>query len=40
MILKDLEKHTEHMSRKVSDVVQNIKYIEEEQLDDSDREGS
>lgn len=33
MILKDLEKHTEHMSKKVADIVQSIKDIEDEQLD-------
>ncbi|XP_068318398.1 protein FAR-RED ELONGATED HYPOCOTYL 3-like [Pyrus communis] len=36
IILKDLEKHTEHMSKKVSDTVQSIKEIEEEQSEDSD----
>ncbi|RVW35774.1 Protein FAR1-related sequence 12 [Vitis vinifera] len=40
MILKDLEKHTEHMSRKVSDIVQSIREIEEEQSEDSDKEWS
>ncbi|THF94772.1 hypothetical protein TEA_007160 [Camellia sinensis var. sinensis] len=29
MILKDLEKHTEHISNKVADIVQSIKEIEE-----------
>ena len=33
MILKDLEKHTEHISKKVADIVQSIKDIEDEQLD-------
>lgn len=36
MILKDLERHTEHMSQKVTDIVQSIKEIEEEQSEDSD----
>ncbi|KDP43846.1 hypothetical protein JCGZ_20856 [Jatropha curcas] len=36
LILKDLEKHTEHISKKVNDVVQSIREIEEEQSDDSD----
>ncbi|KAG8655458.1 protein FAR1-RELATED SEQUENCE 3 isoform X1 [Manihot esculenta] len=36
MILKDLEQHTEHVSKKVADVVQSIREIEEEQTDDSD----
>ncbi|KAL4632367.1 hypothetical protein ACB092_04G045100 [Castanea dentata] len=31
MILKDLEQHTEHISKKVADIVQSIKDIEEEQ---------
>jgi DNA anti-recombination protein RmuC len=31
MILKDLEKHTEHISKKVADIVQSIKDVEEEQ---------
>ncbi|KAK9288326.1 hypothetical protein L1049_016777 [Liquidambar formosana] len=35
-ILKDLETHTEHISRKVTDIVQSIKEIEEEQSEDSD----
>lgn len=35
-ILKDLEKHTEHISNKVADIVQSIKSIEEEQAEDSD----
>ncbi|KAL5073586.1 hypothetical protein RYX36_012570 [Vicia faba] len=30
MILNDLEKHTEHISKKVADVVRNIREIEEE----------
>lgn len=34
-ILKDLERHTEHMSQKVTDIVQSIKEIEEEQSEDS-----
>lgn len=32
MILKDLEKHTEHMSKKVADIVKSIKDIEDVQL--------
>ncbi|BBG93636.1 Far-red impaired responsive family protein, partial [Prunus dulcis] len=36
LILKDLEKHTEHMSKKVADIVQSIREIEEEQSEDSD----
>jgi len=32
MILKDLEKHTEHISKKVADIVQSIKDIEDEQI--------
>uniref|UniRef100_A0A5B6Z365 FAR1 domain-containing protein n=2 Tax=Davidia involucrata TaxID=16924 RepID=A0A5B6Z365_DAVIN len=36
MILKDLEKHTEHISRKVADIVQSIREIEEEHSEDSD----
>lgn len=35
MILNELEKHTEHMSKKVADVIQNIKQIEEERSEDS-----
>ncbi|KAK6930566.1 FAR1 DNA binding domain, partial [Dillenia turbinata] len=35
MLLKDLEIHTEHMSRKVADVVKSIKAIEEEELNAS-----
>ncbi|XP_015886981.2 protein FAR1-RELATED SEQUENCE 5 [Ziziphus jujuba] len=35
-ILKDLEKHTDHISNKVADIVQSIKTIEEEQSEDSD----
>ncbi|PSS35856.1 Protein FAR1-RELATED SEQUENCE like [Actinidia chinensis var. chinensis] len=35
MILQDLEKHTEHISCKVSDIVQSLKAIEE-QSDESD----
>ncbi|KAL5082622.1 hypothetical protein RYX36_011043 [Vicia faba] len=33
MILNDLEKHTEHISKKVADVVRNIREIEEERSD-------
>ncbi|KAJ7980694.1 Protein FAR1-RELATED SEQUENCE like [Quillaja saponaria] len=33
MILNDLEKHTEHISKKVSDIVENIREIEEEPSD-------
>ncbi|XP_057956990.1 protein FAR-RED ELONGATED HYPOCOTYL 3-like isoform X2 [Malania oleifera] len=36
-ILRDLEKHTEHISKKVADVVQSIREIEEEQSEDTDR---
>ncbi|KAL5781131.1 hypothetical protein ACOSP7_006160 [Xanthoceras sorbifolium] len=35
MILKELEKHTDHISKKVADVVQSIRDIEEEQSEDS-----
>ncbi|KAF6144283.1 hypothetical protein GIB67_024510 [Kingdonia uniflora] len=31
MVLKDIETHTEHLSKRVKDVVQNIKAIEEEE---------
>lgn len=38
MILQDLEKHTEHVSKKVDDVVKSIREIEEEHPDDSNSE--
>ncbi|KAL3583185.1 hypothetical protein D5086_014246 [Populus alba] len=38
MILQDLEKHTEHVSKKVDDVVKSIREIEEEHSDDSNSE--
>ncbi|CAK9171878.1 unnamed protein product [Ilex paraguariensis] len=36
ILLKDLEKHTEHISTQVSDIVRRITVIEEEQSEDSD----
>ncbi|CAK8535994.1 unnamed protein product [Lathyrus sativus] len=36
-ILNDLEKHTEHISKKVADVVRNIREIEEEKSDSKGR---
>ncbi|XP_059632908.1 protein FAR1-RELATED SEQUENCE 5-like [Cornus florida] len=36
MILMDLEKHTEHISRKVADIVKSIQEVEEQSEEDSD----
>lgn len=36
MVLKDIEQHTDHLSRRVEDIVQNIKELENEQIEDSD----
>jgi hypothetical protein len=37
MILNDVERHTEHISKKVADVVRNIREIEEEKSESNGR---
>ncbi|KAK7859412.1 hypothetical protein CFP56_006820 [Quercus suber] len=36
MVLKYIEEHTDHMSRRVQDIVQNVRELEEEEQQDSD----
>ncbi|KAH7518765.1 protein FAR1-RELATED SEQUENCE 5 [Ziziphus jujuba] len=35
-VLKDIEQHTDHLSRRVQDIVQHIKEMENDQIEDSD----
>ena len=36
MVLRYIEEHTDHMSRRVQDIVQNVRELEEEEQQDSD----